>query len=104
MKNNWIKVKEKMPILNEIIYYKGNLYGQSARYMGDSNVQLPNGEVDRAEEWKPKNKGCVTFKILHIDGVTEIEAKGIVDDGLFTTEYTHKGMCYGATIPLSIIK
>jgi hypothetical protein len=104
MKNNWINKNHKMPILNEIIYYKENMHGQEARHMGNGFVQLPNDEVDQFDQWKPKHPGCVTFKILHTDGITKIEAKGEVNDGLFTTEYTHKGMCYGAVIPLSRIK
>lgn len=104
MKSKWISINNKMPILNEIIYYKGNLHGQEARHMGNGFVQSPNGEVDQFDEWKPKWPGFVTFKIFHIDGVTKIEAKGKVGDGLFTTEYKHQGMCYGATIPLSRIK
>jgi hypothetical protein len=104
MKNNWIKLNDKMPILNEIIYYKGNLNGQRARYIGHESVQLPDTSKDKFEEWKPKVLGQVTFSILHIDGITRIEAQGEVNDGLFTTEYTYKGMCYGAVIPLSRIK
>lgn len=100
MKNNWIKLNEKMPILNEIIYYKGNLNGQKARYIGGDSVELPAGRNDRFDEWKPKVLGKVTFGIFHTDGVTRIEAVGEVDDGLFITEYTYQGMTYGATIPL----
>jgi len=100
MKNNWIKLSEKMPILNEIIYYKGNPHGQRARYTGNESVELPDKSVDEFDEWKPKTPGLVTFRILHIDGVTRIEAQGKVNDGLFVTEYIYKGMTYGATIPL----
>jgi len=104
MKNNWIKLSERMPILNEIIYYKGNLYGQRARYTGNSSVQLPDETVDQFDEWKPKTLGLVTFRILHIDGVTRIEVQGEVNDGNFITEYTYNGMDYSATIPLGRIK
>lgn len=104
MKTKWISINDKMPILNEIIYYKGNINGQRARHMGNGFVQLPNGEVDQFDEWKPKIPGKITFSILHIDGITRIEADGEVNDGLFTAEYTYQGMCYGATIPLSRIK
>lgn len=107
MKARWISINERMPALNEIIYYKGNLYGQRARYTGYAGsgcVQLPNGETDTFDEWKPKVQGQTTFRILHIDGVTEIEASGEVNDGLFISEYEYKGMTYGATIPLSRIK
>lgn len=104
MKSKWISINTKMPILNEIIYYKGNLHGQEARHMGNGYVQLLSGEVDQFDEWKPKHPGQVTFNILHNDGVTKIQAKGEVSEGLFTTEYYHKGMCYGAIIPLNRIK
>jgi hypothetical protein len=104
MKTKWISINTKMPILNEIIYYKGNLGGREAIYIGGDNVLLKNGRSDRLDEWVPKHSGLSTFNILHNDGLTNIEAKGIVDDGLFTTEYTHEGMCYGAVIPLSRIK
>jgi hypothetical protein len=104
MKTRWININTKMPILNEIIYYKGNLHGQEAMYTGEDFVQLPNGRVDRFDEWKPKHPGQVTFNILHIDGVTKIQAKGEVHEGLFTGEYTYKGMCYGAAMPLNRIK
>lgn len=105
MKSKWISVNTEVPILNEIIYYKGNLFGQEARYIGDDNVRIIHNEnLDRFDEWKPKHAGYVTFNILHNDGVTKIEAKGLVDDGLFTTEYTLDGMDYSAVIPLSRIK
>lgn len=100
MKNNWIKLNEKQPILNEIIYYKGNPNGQRARNIGNGFVKLPDDTVDSFSEWKPKTHGLVTFRILHIDGTTRIEAQGKVDDGQFITEYNYKGMTYGATIPL----
>lgn len=100
MKNNWIKLSDKMPVLNEIIYYKGNLHGQQARNMGNGFVQLRNSEIDQFDEWKPKHPGYVTLNIIHVDGTTKIEAKGKLEDGLFTTEYTYQGMTYGATIPL----
>jgi hypothetical protein len=100
MKNNWIKLSEKMPIINEIIYYKGNIYGQRARHIGNGKVQLPDGTFDDFDEWKPKALGFVTFRIFHIDGTTKIEAQGVVEDGLFVAEYIYKGMTYGATIPL----
>lgn len=93
-----------MPILNEIIYYNGSPNGQRGRYTGNNFVKLPNGSIDQFAEWKPKIQGKVTFSILHIDGTTRIEADGEVSDGLFTAEYTYKGMTYGATIPLSRIK
>jgi hypothetical protein len=104
MKTRWININTKMPILNEIIYYRGNLHGEEARYMGNSFVQLLNGEVDQFDEWKPKHPGQVTFNILHIDGVTKIQAKGHVHEGEFRTEYKHEGMTYGATVPLNRIK
>lgn len=104
MKTRWISINEKMPALNEIIYYKENIYGQRARNIGNGIVKLPNGETDTFLEWKPKVQGQTTFRILHIDGVTEIEASGEVNDGLFIAEYEYKGMTYGATIPLGRIK
>lgn len=104
MRNKWININTRMPALNELIYYKGNLHGREARFIGDTFVQLSNGDVDEFEEWKPVHKGYVTFSILHTDGVTKIKAKGEVKEGLFTTEYTHEGMTYGAVIPLNRIK
>jgi hypothetical protein len=104
MKTNWININTKLPILNEIIYYKGNIHGQEARYIGDNKVELLNNTKDCFEEWKPKHPGQVTFNILHIDGVTKIQVKGEVHEGLFTAEYTYNGMCYGATMPLNRIK
>lgn len=104
MKTKWININEKMPILNEIIHYKGSPNGQRARYIGNGAVKLPSGVIDRVEEWKPKVYGKVTFSILHIDGTTKIEAEGVVDDGMFLTEYNYQGMCYGAVIPLGRIK
>lgn len=104
MKTRWININTKIPILNEIIYYKGNEHGQEARYIGDNKVELLNSTKDCFHEWKPKHPGQVTFNILHIDGVTKIQAKGEVHEGLFTGEYTYKGMCYGATMPLNRIK
>jgi hypothetical protein len=103
MKAKWISINTKMPILNEIIYYKGNLHGQEARYIGDNKVELKNNTIDRFDEWKPKRHDYTTFRILHSDEVTRIEATGVVEDGLFTTEYTHDGVEYGAVIPLSRI-
>jgi hypothetical protein len=104
MKSRWININTKMPILNEIIYYYGSVHGQEARYIGDNKVELLNNTKDCFSEWKPKHPGQVTFNILHIDGVTKIQAKGEVHEGLFTGEYTYKGMCYGATMPLNRIK
>lgn len=104
MKARWISINERMPVLNEIIYYKGNIYGQRARNIGNGQALLPNGETDVFDEWKPKVHGQTTFRITHIDGVTEIEASGEVNDGLFIAEYEYKGMTYGATIPLGRIK
>lgn len=98
--NNWIKIEDKMPLVNEIIYYKGNLRGQEGRHMGEGFIELPDGRYDQFDEWVPKNIGHVTMKIMHIDGKTKIEAKGHVVGGLFTAEYKHQGMIYGATIPL----
>jgi hypothetical protein len=103
MKNNWIKLSEKMPILNEIIYYKGSPHGERGRNMGCGYVMLHDDTVDQFDEWKPKILGMVTFAILHIDGVTKIEVNGVVDDGVFISEYTYKGMEYNATIPLGRI-
>lgn len=104
MKARWISINEKMPALNEIIYYKGSPDGQRARNVGSGIVKLPNGETDMFIEWKPKIQGKVTFCILHIDGITTLEAEGVIDDGLFVTEYNYHGMTYVATIPLSRIK
>jgi hypothetical protein len=103
-KKKWNNTDQVTPALNEIVIYNGNLRGQEGRHMGEGFVQLPDGRVDRFDEWLPKTKGYVTIKILHIDGETVIEAKGNVIDGLFTTEYRYKGMTYGATIPLTSIK
>lgn len=104
MKARWISINEKMPALNEIIYYNGSPNGQRARYIGHSQVKLPSGVIDNFHEWKPKVQGKATFCILHIDGVTTLEAEGVIDDGLFVTEYNYHGMTYGATIPLGRIK
>jgi hypothetical protein len=104
MKAKWISINTKMPVLNEIIYYKGNLFGQQARYIGGNKVRLHDDREDLFDEWKPKVQDQATFSILHIDGVTKIEATGEVNDGLFIAEYTYNGMCYGATIPLGRIK
>jgi hypothetical protein len=93
-----------MPILNEIIYYMGSIHGEEARYIGDNKIELSDKTQHLFHEWKPKYPGQVTFNILHIDGVTKIQAKGEVHEGLFTGEYTYKGMCYGATMPLNRIK
>lgn len=103
-KIKWIKTEDKMPELNEIIIYRGNLNGAEGRHMGNGFVELTNQRIDQFDEWKPKNNGFVTMKITHIDGVTKIEAKGEVSNGLFTCEYSHQGMTYGSTIPLTSIK
>lgn len=100
----WNNIQQIIPELNEIIIYVGRIYKQEGRHMGNGFVQLPSGKVDQFDEWLPKNPGFVTIKILHVDGKTKIEAKGkVTSNGLFTTEYKHKGMCYGATIPLKSI-
>jgi hypothetical protein len=104
MKTKWININTKVPIVNEVIYYMGNLGAVEATYTKDDFVQLLNGRIDRFDEWKPKHPGLVTFNILHIDGVTKIQATGEVHEGLFTAEYKHEGMTYVATIPLNRIK
>jgi hypothetical protein len=104
-KKKWNNIDQVVPELNEIIIYNGNLNGQEGRHMGNGFVELSNDGIDQFDEWLPKNKGFVTMKILHVDGKTKIEAKGkVTSDGLFTTEYRHKGMSYGATIPIKSIK
>lgn len=76
MKTRWISINEKMPILNEIIYYYGSAHGQEARYIGGNKVELLDNTKECFDQWKPKHPGQVTFNILHIDGVTKIQAIG----------------------------
>lgn len=95
----WINISEKMPHVDEIIKYKGNLRGAEGRHMGNGFVELKNQAVDQFDEWKPKYPGYVTMKVPRFDGV-RTEVKGQVKDNEFIGEYKHEGMTYGIQISL----
>lgn len=100
-KNNWINTEDKMPLINEIIYYKGNLRGQEGRHMGNGFIELPNHRIDQFDEWVPKNIGFVTIRVPHIENHSiKCEAKGKVIGDEFKGEYKYKGMTFGINLPL----
>jgi hypothetical protein len=99
MNKNWINTDEKLPAINEIIIYKGNLSGIEGRHTGNGFVQLKNGDVDQFDEWKPIHHGFVTMKVQHPEKAMKVDVKGRIVDNCFVGEFKD-GITYGVSVPL----
>lgn len=99
MKKNWINVDEKMPAINEMIIYKGNLTGAEGRHMGSGFVELTNGRIDQFDEWRPVHLGYVTMKVQHPEKRQKVEVKGKIVNNEFVGEFWD-GITFGVTVPL----
>lgn len=99
MKQKWISTDERLPVMNEIIIYKGNLSGAEGRHMGNGFVELKNGRVDQFDEWKPVYDGYVTMAVQHPEKKQKIEVKGKIINNEFVGEFWD-GITFGITIPL----
>lgn len=89
----------ELPLLNEIIFYKGNLHESKGVYKGNNRVLLENGESDLFEEWRPVEPLFRHVEHLHSEDGHRVIARGLIKDGEFIGEYTYKGMTWGITIP-----
>lgn len=99
MNINWINTDDRLPAINEIIIYNGNLDPRKGRHMGNGFIELPSGEVDQFDEWKPINVGFVTMNVQHPEKQMKVEVKGKVIDNTFVGEFTD-GITYGINLPL----
>lgn len=98
MKQALKNIEQEKPMLNEIIYYQGNLHLSKGRYMGESFVELDNGEIDQFDEWKPVEPVFKNIAFRHVeDDRIEVIARGLVSGDKFNGEYRYNGMTYGVT-------
>lgn len=99
MNINWINIDDKMPAVNELIIYNGNLYPRKGRHMGNGFIELSSGGVDQFDEWKPLYAGFVTMKVQHPEKRMKVEVKGRIVDNCFVGEFKD-GITYGVNVPL----
>ena len=96
--NRWNNIEVIEPLQNEMIFYKGNLSPIKGRFMGGSFVELPNGEIDQFDEWRPIEAAFKNIATRHVeDGKTKVIARGLVKDGTFEGEYKLNRFTYGVS-------